>query len=223
MSRLQSPPEPAERSLRRAFVRLDRRVTLAVASLHAPKRDRLLRRISFLGSPRFLIPATFAAAGALLFGRRGILAAFLGGAVLGARGLSPLVKWIFRRRRPDLWPALETENSHSFPSTHAATATAFFGAAAVIVFHWTGNPVARSAALILCVTLAAAVAFSRVYLGAHWLSDVVAGVLIGLLWLAVWAAATPRLFRDSGARGRESSTLASPSSVSRHLPRLPSS
>jgi phosphatidylglycerophosphatase B len=195
-------------------VRLDRRVTLAVAALHAPKRDRLLRRISFLGSQRFLIPATFAAAAALLFGRRGILAAFLGGAVLGGRALSPIVKWTFRRRRPDLWPALETENSHSFPSTHTATATAFFGAAAVIVFHLTGNPVARSAALILCGTLAAAVGFSRVYLGAHWLSDVVAGVLIGLLWLTIWAAVAPRLFRDSGGPARESSTLASPPSAS---------
>ncbi|HXM80002.1 MAG TPA: phosphatase PAP2 family protein [Thermoanaerobaculia bacterium] len=205
-------------------MRLDRKVTLAVASLHAPKRDRLLRRISFLGSQRFLIPATFAAAAALLLGRRGILAAFLGGAVLGGRALAPLVKWAFRRRRPDLWPALETEDSHSFPSTHTATATAFFGAAGAIVFHLTGNPVARSAALLLCGALAAAVGFSRVYLGAHWLSDVVGGLLIGLLWLTVWAAATARLFQDSGdARDRPSSTLASPLSVSRHLPRLSSS
>lgn len=186
--------EPSVVRTRDALLRLDRRVTLAVQALHGPDRDRLLRRVSFLGSQRFLLPATFAAAAALLLAGRGMLAALLGGAVLGGRGLSPIVKWCFRRGRPDLWPALETEKSHSFPSTHTATATSFFGAACVVVFHLTASPAARVAAAVLCAILPLAIAFSRIYLGAHWLSDVVGGLLLGLVWVAIWTVGSGLLF-----------------------------
>lgn len=133
-----------------------------------------------------MIPATLAVAAGLLAAGRGRSAAVFGIAVLGGRALSPLLKWRFRRLRPDLWPAIETEKSHSFPSTHSTMGAVFFGGLCVLVFRLSPNSFVRGAALILCTVAIAAIAFSRVYLGAHWLSDVAGGVALGLGWLVVW-------------------------------------
>ncbi len=166
--------------------RLDRRATLAVRDFHAPARDLLVKRVSFFGSQRFMIPATFTAAAALLAVGQGRLAAWFGAAVLGGRALSPLLKWTFRRTRPNLWPALETEKSHSFPSTHSTMGAVFFAGACAVLFQVTANPFARAGALTISALAIAAIAFSRVYLGAHWLSDVAGGVALGLGWLVLW-------------------------------------
>ncbi|MCA1581833.1 MAG: phosphatase PAP2 family protein [Acidobacteria bacterium] len=191
-------------SLREQLVGLDRRATLEVRRLHGPVRDRFLRRVSFLGGPRFMISATIAVAAVLIAFGHGRLAAVFGGAVLGGRALSPLLKWRFRRARPDLWPALETEKTHSFPSTHSTMGVVFFGGLSTVVFRLTPHPAWRAAILIVSVIAIAAVAFSRVYLGAHWLSDVAGGVALGLLWLFLWTLAC-RPFLDRPAtppRGR---------------------
>ncbi len=166
---------------------IDRRVTLAVRSLHAPARDRLVHAITFLGSQRFLIPAAILLSGALLLLHRGSSAKFLGGAMLLGSIWSPVLKRRFRRGRPDLWTPLATEASHSFPSGHATMATIFFGAAGVVGYREAATSVARIGIVAAAAGLIAAVALSRVYLGAHWLSDVLAGIFLGVLWLVAWA------------------------------------
>ena len=188
--------------MRDRLLRLDRVATLAVQRLHAPSRDRVVKRVSFFGSQRFMIPATIAAAAALFGAGQGRLAAIFGTAVLGARALSPLLKWQFRRARPDLWPALETEKSHSFPSTHSTMGAVFFGGLGAVVFRLTPAPLWRSVALLLCAAAIAAIAFSRVYLGAHWLSDVAGGVALGLGWLALWTLVWLTAFGRAGAGSR---------------------
>lgn len=98
---------------------------------------------------------------------------------------SPLLKRRFRRGRPDLWAPLATETSHSFPSGHATMATIFFGAAGMALARLVPHPAGRLGILLAAALLILAVALSRVYLGVHWLSDVLAGILLGVVWLAV--------------------------------------
>lgn len=162
---------------------MDRRVTHAVRRLHRPGLDLFVRRFTRIGSQYFLIPTSILAAGFLILAGLGRPAAFVGGAMLFGWIWSPLLKRGFRRGRPDLWPALATEASHSFPSGHATMSTIFFGALAVSLSPFLFGP-ARVALWTGCLLLVAAVAMSRVYLGAHWLSDVIAGILLGILWLA---------------------------------------
>lgn len=105
--------------------------------------------------------------------------------------LSPLLgevlifalKHIVDRKRPPLIFALITERSPSFPSGHAFAAWSFY---AVLTFILLRNVQSRS--LRICVWVVtgffvAAIGFSRIYLGVHWLSDVLTSTVLGAAWL----------------------------------------
>jgi undecaprenyl-diphosphatase len=106
-------------------------------------------------------------------------------AVNAVAATNPLFKQVFSRPRPALHDPDLTLRTFSFPSGHAMGATAVYGALAIVVARrlrgtvWA--PVAVAAAVVLVLLIGA----SRVYLGAHYPSDVVAGFLLGLLWLLV--------------------------------------
>jgi membrane-associated phospholipid phosphatase len=173
----------------------DREVTLAIEGLHGPAWDRAALAVSFLGDHRFLLPATLAVTAALSLRGRRVSAVLFFGVVIGGWLLESLLKIIYHRARPDLWPALVTEKTYSFPSGHATMATLFYGAAAALVLHLSRNHALRSAALALATAVILAVSYTRIYLGAHWASDVGAGILVGLFWVSVCATGTEYLAR----------------------------
>src|SRR6185436_286450 len=102
-----------------------------------------------------------------------------GGALLNLE-----LKRYFERARPDVAEMLRRAHGYSFPSGHAMGSTVVFGALSYLAFrtavHWRW----KTASLALGVTLILAVALSRVYLGAHWISDVAAGIACGSAWVA---------------------------------------
>ena len=110
-----------------------------------------------------------------------LLAASLSGTLV-----STLVKMLFDRARPDLVPHLVPALSPSFPSGHAMLSATIFLTAGALAAQVV--PRRRMAALILgfAVLLTVLVGASRVYLGVHWPSDVVAGWLLGMAWAALW-------------------------------------
>jgi undecaprenyl-diphosphatase len=173
----------------------DRDVTLAIEGLHTPARDRAALAVSFLGDHRFLLPATLAVTAALAAAGRRVSALLFFGVVVGGWLLEMLLKIVYHRARPDLWPALGTEKTYSFPSGHATMATLFYGAAAALVLHVSRDRLLRGAALAAATAIILSVCYTRVYLGAHWLTDVVAGILVGLFWVVVCATGTEYLAR----------------------------
>jgi membrane-associated phospholipid phosphatase len=111
------------------------------------------------------------------------LAVVIGGQVVLTNG----VKAILDRVRPEFNPIAETLGP-SFPSGHSAVAAAFFGATALLMSR--GRlPHERALIFGLAAGIAAGVACSRVMIGVHWLSDVVAGVLFGWAWLSACSIA----------------------------------
>jgi undecaprenyl-diphosphatase len=169
---------------------LDSEITLSVRALHTPALDRAARAATFFGSHLFLIPATALVALALWLKGHWVSALLFCGSVVGGFGLNSLLKISFHRARPDLWPALVAEHTHSFPSGHAVMSTVFFGGLAAVALHLSERSEVRITALVLAAVATLTVAGTRVYLGAHWTTDVVAGILVGLFWVVVAAVGT---------------------------------
>ncbi|MEO8348500.1 MAG: phosphatase PAP2 family protein [Acidobacteriota bacterium] len=179
---------------------LDREVTISIRALHAPALDRVARFLTFFGSHLFLIPATVLVALALKSRGHRVSALLFCGSVVGGFGLNALLKITFHRARPDLWQALVAEHTYSFPSGHAAMSTVFFGGLAAVAIHLSKRPVVRITAIVLAAVAAVTIAGTRVYLGAHWTTDVVAGMLVGLFWVVVAAVATEQVARRAARK-----------------------
>lgn len=112
-------------------------------------------------------------------------AAFLGVSVLGAFALDLLGKIVFQRIRPDLWTSPAPESSYSFPSGHATFSAAV--AAAVLLLAWRTRW--RWVCAVAGALFALVVGYSRVYLGVHYPSDIVAGWALSVGWVVgVWLA-----------------------------------
>jgi len=108
--------------------------------------------------------------------------------LIGSSSLSALSKLAFHRDRP-LFPVY-TETNFSFPSGHATVAVAVFGFIAYFLFKNTKRIIFRIFIILGALLVIAAVGFSRIYLGVHYLSDVLAGYLLGLLWLILGISLT---------------------------------
>jgi undecaprenyl-diphosphatase len=168
---------------------------LAAERARFPGVTAALRVATGLGDVPWSLLACGAVAVALAaLGRRGVLPRGLHEGtfwlvVLGTGwGLNALLKLAFRRERPPLDGRLVAvgEQSFSFPSGHAAFAGVFFGLLGLILYRYAGR--GRWPGVALCALGAIAVAGSRVWLGVHYLSDVVGGLAVGLSWaVAAWA------------------------------------
>ncbi|MGD9797434.1 MAG: phosphatase PAP2 family protein [Acidimicrobiia bacterium] len=107
-------------------------------------------------------------------------------ATLGAQGLNIGLKALVERPRPLPADPVFTASGFSFPSGHAMVSTAAYGAALVVLLP--ALPVrARSAAVVAVTAVVVGLGLSRIALEVHYLSDVVAGHLLGMAWLAVAA------------------------------------
>jgi membrane-associated phospholipid phosphatase len=103
----------------------------------------------------------------------------------GVVGLTVVFKAVLGRARPPLAQAVAAADGYGFPSGHAAAAAAVCGAAAwlctIRMRSWRGRIAVWTAAAMV----AALVGISRVYLGVHWMTDVIGGWAFGIMWLAV--------------------------------------
>ncbi|MGA9277004.1 MAG: phosphatase PAP2 family protein [Ilumatobacter sp.] len=95
-----------------------------------------------------------------------------------------IISFIVGRARPDVERLLDSPVNSSFPSGHVAAATVY-GALVVIVFWHTRNQWVRAFAVATVIAVIVAVAWSRMYQGMHFLSDVIAGVALGVVSLVV--------------------------------------
>ena len=167
------------------------------SSLRTTGSTAFFSTFTFAGGPLFLAIAVAIVTIVLLVQKRFRWAAFLALTTgLGAL-LNMLLKIYFARTRPDLTVALRHASGYSFPSGHAMGSTIVAGALTYLAFRVCKTWRTKAAVLAGGTTFIFAVAFSRVYLGVHWISDIAAGFSAGLVWVttAVIAYETVRRIR----------------------------
>ena len=120
-------------------------------------------------------------------------------AVPGGLLINTMVKLLFHRARPVWEDPLLTLSSASFPSGHAAGATLFYGFIAAYMVWNTKNAWAQAVIVAGCALMVALVGFSRIYLGVHYLSDVLAAASMSMVWLVICLVCVRGLAHRRGA------------------------
>ncbi len=147
--------------------------------------NKIMLFITFLGKHQFLIPANLVLVFYFLFVKKqnwfSIQVVTIS---ISSLVLMLLLKQLFRRKRP-LTPLLKAAKGLSFPSGHAIMAVTFYGLLIYILQHTISNDLARFLCILWLIVLIILIGFSRVYLRVHYASDVIAGFIIGLLWLII--------------------------------------
>jgi len=182
--------------------RWDARVQDHVHRDTTPKLTRIMFALTEIGSPRALATAIPVIA-ALLWWRRRRHAAMVWLIATGGAGVLVMVlKLHFRRIRPDLPWAFVHEPSFSFPSGHSVFAVVVYGMAIHMCMRRLRHDWERAVLLAAAGTLIFGVGVSRIYLGAHYPSDVAAGYFVGAVWLAavVWSERYVRRMEAAGRR-----------------------
>jgi membrane-associated phospholipid phosphatase len=144
----------------------------------------VFRAITRLGNFITLFAVTLVAVVIFWRRRERIDAAFVALAALGAQVLSTGMKLGFRRDRPFFPDPLATESTFSFPSGHALVSLAVYGSIALVLARRLSSHIERALLLGATALLVIAIGLSRLYLGVHFLSDVLAGYAAGAAWLA---------------------------------------
>ena len=155
-----------------------------------PWLEEVGRDLSALGGFAVLGIVTTVVVGYLALLRKPRSALFVLTSVLGALGLSSLLKVLIARPRPDLVPHHSYVLTMSFPSGHAMLSSAVYLTLGALLARFHTSLLLRAYILLWALLLSALVGCSRVYVGVHWPTDVIAGWAAGSAWAALcWIAA----------------------------------
>ncbi len=166
---------------------LDSWATPFLHGISSPGMDAVMNAITDVGTIWVILPLLIAFAVWLLRSGHRRSAVFLVVAVLGSAVLQFTMKPFFARPRPEL-PWAQVLPDYSFPSGHTMNAAIFYGGIALVLWSLYGRRIGL-AALAIAAVIAVAVGVSRIYLGYHYLTDVVGGLVAGVAWLLVVGAA----------------------------------
>lgn len=167
----------------------DDNVREAIHQLTSPALTQFMIFVSFIGSFYVLFPASCLAVIIFLYLKwKRALALFLF-TMVGEQILAPILKAFYHRARPEAFFDYTLPDSYSFPSGHAFAALCFFGVLAWLVAARLKNIPLRILVWSLAAFLIFSIGVSRVYLGVHYPSDVIAGYLTATVWVMTIASA----------------------------------
>ena len=182
---LEGGTQAFDQKLLLAFRHSDTREMLGSPSIQQAGRD-----ISALGGVAVLTLLTGIAAGFLALNGKRHMAIFLIGSVLGGLASSTLLKDLFHRPRPDLVPFDVYVSGASFPSGHSMMSAVTYLTLGALLARSQERKRLKAYFLLVAMLLTFAVGVTRVYLGVHWPTDVLAGWTAGAIWaLLCWLVA----------------------------------
>lgn len=171
---------------------LDKAITDGIFSLHTPVLDKVFSFITLMGNTTTIVFVTGLFTIWFCLNKKYRSAHLLLLVVTGSTVSTFLLKLVFVRPRPEI--LLHQLDTFSFPSGHATAAIALYGVLAYLFLQLPRKTLGRYSALTVLFLLIMLVGFSRIYLGFHYASDVIAGYAIGALWLlfSIWLLRTRR-------------------------------
>ena len=167
----------ADEVIEKETAAFDLAVSDSIYSLRGPTMTKLMFGVSFLGSKEFLFLATIVLI-IVLWRRHRREAILFTATLLLSAGLNNLIKFAIHRGRPEMAP-IETASFYSFPSGHSMNSLVFYALLAYFAYHFTKNKTASIVIAAVSFVLVASIGFSRIYLGAHYPTDVLAGFVAG--------------------------------------------
>jgi membrane-associated phospholipid phosphatase len=169
------------------FFTVDLRIPQFIQQFDNPIFHWLMVAVSWLGYRNNQFAIAFLAALLLLRLRLRIEAVFLLISLISGLLLASVIKLIIARPRPasTLAEVYRQHTTFSFPSGHVVSYMAFYGFLFYLVYTRMAASMLRTVLLVVLGALMGLVGLSRVYLGAHWASDTLAGYCIGFLWLTL--------------------------------------
>jgi membrane-associated phospholipid phosphatase len=170
---------------------VDHRVRALVQLARLPWLDIVMRAVSSLGENHGLIPL-IALGSAILWRPSRRWAVTLPILMAGTGALQLIAKWAVDRPRPNL-------AAWGFPSGHALSLVVYFGLITYLLATSTAARSRRRLGYAGCVAIVLAVGFSRLYLEAHWVSDVAGGLTLGLAYLLTTISLVEGIARRRGA------------------------
>ena len=173
--------EIADEVLEKETRGFDTAILLFLRQQQTPLLDQIIIGVTSLGEPTFLVIVTLVLSVILALRRQWIQGTVFAIAALGAAGLNIILKDVFARARPALWERSVDVRYYSFPSGHAMVSLVIYGLIGYLLatrFKDRSGPI-----LTLTVLLIGLIGLSRLYLGVHWPTDVIAGYAAGLVWL----------------------------------------
>jgi len=172
----------ADEVLRKHTDRFDDSVRSVIHDFASPGLTALMRFVTNLGDWQVIMTATLCLLAYLWYRRDNthILVALI--AMMGAGILDASLKLAFHRTRPDPF-FIPKPSTYSFPSGHALISLCFYGLLAGTLTHDMRSKWQRVLVWSVAVVLIGIIGFSRVYLGVHWPSDVIAGYAAALIWM----------------------------------------
>ena len=168
----------------RKYKKTDMKILDMIAAHRNKKNTRIMSLFTILATHEFLIPANFSLIIYFLFiRRRSWFSIRIASIALSSLGLMFWLKHLFKRRRPSA-PLLKAKGL-SFPSGHAIMSSTFYGLLIYITSKTIEDKQLKWLMIISFVIMIQFIGFSRVYLRAHYASDVAVGYIVGACWLLI--------------------------------------
>jgi len=183
--------ELTENLLQNEFTNLDSSFGNWVHSFANPLLDTVFTLFTSLGNALGIVILTLVTVGIFVWRKYyfygWLLLLVVGGGVV----INQAMKFLFRRSRPQMWTSvIERPDSFSFPSGHATVAFCYFGLLLWLGLKFFKRNTLRLGWTLLMLLLIFMIGLSRIYLGVHYLTDVIGGYLSGGFWLLALLGST---------------------------------
>lgn len=166
--------------LENEYVHWDTAISHFVYSWRSPFLTEIMKFISFLGMDVVIVFSTIIVLILVLDKHKKEAFLFSFASIMGLV-INLGLKLLIKRPRPEISPLVK-EQTYSFPSSHAMNSFVFYAAIAYFIFHFTKNKKISLAVSSLSILLILLIGLSRIYLGVHYPSDVLAGFVAGFWW-----------------------------------------